>query len=160
MTTATNDEGSTKVGLVRPVANLDPATLSVGDRIPSLTKNPTTQQLVKYAGASYDFYQIHYDTAFAVAAGLPGVIVHGYLKMGWLGQVLTDWGGPDSFVRRLEVSYRGTDLPGDVYSLEGEITAITTGDDGVTVVDLDVWGENASGARTSPGKATVELGGR
>ena len=48
-----------------------------GMEIPPLEKQPTTQQLVKYAGASGDFYQIHYDTAFAQSTGLSGVIIHG-----------------------------------------------------------------------------------
>ena len=32
-----------------------------GMEISPLVKEPTTQQLVKYAGASGDYYQIHYD---------------------------------------------------------------------------------------------------
>ncbi len=36
-----------------------------GMELPSLVKNPTTQQLVRYAGASGDYYQIHYDKDFA-----------------------------------------------------------------------------------------------
>jgi 3-methylfumaryl-CoA hydratase len=144
-------------GLVRPKASLDPSTVKVGDRLPGLEKSPTTQQLVKYAGASYDFYQIHYDTAFAEASGLPGVIVHGLLKAGFLGQLLTDWGGPDAFVRRLDVSYRGMDRPDAIYRLEGEVTAVTTGDDGVTVIDADIWGENAEGTKTTLGKGTLEI---
>ena len=34
--------------------------ISDGMEIPTIKKDPTTQQLVKYAGASGDFYQIHY----------------------------------------------------------------------------------------------------
>ena len=32
-----------------------------GMKLPSLVKNVTTRQLVQYAGASGDFYEIHYD---------------------------------------------------------------------------------------------------
>ena len=42
-----------------------------GSPLPTVRKDPTSQQLVKYAGASGDFYQIHYDTAFAKNNGLP-----------------------------------------------------------------------------------------
>jgi len=51
--------------------------LEAGSEVPALEKNPTTQQLVKYAGASGDFYQIHYDKDFALNNNLPGVILHG-----------------------------------------------------------------------------------
>ena len=41
--------------------------VEVGAEIGPLEKHPTTQQLVKYAGASGDFYQIHYDKDFPLA---------------------------------------------------------------------------------------------
>jgi acyl dehydratase len=41
--------------------------VSEGTEIPPLVKHPTTQQLVKYAGASGDYYQIHYDKDFPKA---------------------------------------------------------------------------------------------
>ncbi|MEX1043240.1 MAG: MaoC/PaaZ C-terminal domain-containing protein [Acidimicrobiia bacterium] len=40
--------------------------------------------LVRYAGASRDWNPIHWDHAAAVAAGLPGVVVHGLLQSAWV----------------------------------------------------------------------------
>ena len=77
--------------------------VEVGMEIPPLVKNPTTRQLVKWAGASGDFYEIHYDKDFATAAGLPGVIVHGRLKSAFLGQLLTDWIGEEGTVEKMAV---------------------------------------------------------
>ena len=57
--------------------NLHFEDIKEGMEIPTIKKNPTTQQLVKYAGASGDFYQIHYDMEYAKNNGLPGVILHG-----------------------------------------------------------------------------------
>ena len=66
--------------------------VQVGDALPPLVKHPTTRQLVQYAGASGDLYEIHYDHHFAVKSGLKdGVIVHGLLTAGWLAQLMTDW---------------------------------------------------------------------
>ena len=65
-----------------------------GSQIPPLVKRPTTRQLVRYAGVSGDFYEIHYDKDFAKSTGLSGVILHGALKSAFLGQMLTDWIGP------------------------------------------------------------------
>ena len=73
--------------------------------VPSLVKLPTTQMLVKYAGASGDFYQIHYDHAFALEKGLPGVIIHGALKSAFLGQMLTDWIGESGTLKKLACQY-------------------------------------------------------
>ena len=89
--------------------------------IPSLTKNPTTQQLVKYAGASGDFYQIHYDQDYAKSNGLPTVIIHGALKNAWFGQIITDWIGLSGQLRTLSVQYRGMDIPGSPLTIQGKI---------------------------------------
>jgi len=68
-------------------------TPKLGEEIPELVKHPTTRQLVQYAGAQGDFYEIHYDQDFARSVGLPGVILHGLLKAAFLGQLVTDWHG-------------------------------------------------------------------
>ena len=50
--------------------------VSEGMELPPVVKNPTTRQLVQYAGASGDFYEIHYDKDFAQGTGLDMVIIH------------------------------------------------------------------------------------
>jgi hydroxyacyl-ACP dehydratase HTD2-like protein with hotdog domain len=131
--------------------------LRAGDDLPPLTKHPTTRQLVQYAGASGDFYEIHYDRPFAEAAGLPGVILHGLLKAGWLGELVQGWAGPNAFVRHIEASYRGIDQPGRPYVLCGKIVSTEANADGGGRVELEIWGQDESGRRTTLGKATVEL---
>jgi acyl dehydratase len=127
--------------------------MQVGDDIPELVKHPTTRQLVQYAGAQGDFYEIHYDQAYAHNVGLPGVILHGLLKAAFLGQLVTDWLGDRGTLKAFEVSYRGVDVPGHPYRCRGRVTRVDGKD-----VDLEVWGEDDSGKRTTVGTATVELG--
>ncbi len=96
--------------------------VEVGSAVGPLEKNPTTQQLVKYAGASGDFYQIHYDKDFALANKLPGVILHGALKNGFLAQLMTDFAGEHGWLRKLSVQYRGMDQPGSKVVCKGKVT--------------------------------------
>ena len=127
--------------------------MKVGDTLPELIKNPTTRQLVQYAGAQGDFYEIHYDQDFARSVGLPGVILHGLLKAAWLGQLVTDWLGDKGTLKTFEVSYRGTDVPGRPYKCQGRVTKV----DGA-MTELEIWGEDADGNKTTLGTATVEAG--
>jgi acyl dehydratase len=126
----------------------------VGEELPELVKRPTTRQLVQYAGAQGDFYEIHYDQAFAKSVGLPGVILHGLLKAAFLGQLVTDWVGEGGTLKAFEVSYRGVDEPGHPYRCRGRVTRV----DGA-VVEVEVWGEDEAGKKTTVGTATVELAG-
>ena len=126
--------------------------VEVGQELPELVKHPTTRQLVQYAGAQGDFYEIHYDQAYAQSVGLPGVILHGLLKAAFLGQLVTDWLGDRGTLKTFEVSYRGIDQPGRPYRCRGRVSRI----DGQEV-ELEVWGENETGQHTTVGTATVHL---
>jgi len=133
--------------------------VNVGDEIPTLVKNCTTQQLVMWATGSGDMYPIHYDKDFAVGNGLPGVIVHGALKHAFLGQMLHDWIGEKGEIRKYNCQYRAMDVPGQDIICRGVVTNKAR-DGELNLVELDIWTEKASGEKTSPGKATVVLPSR
>jgi acyl dehydratase len=133
--------------------------VEAGYELTPVEKNPSTQQLVKYAGASGDYYQIHYDKDFALANKLPGVILHGALKNAFLGQLMTDFAGTEGWLRKLSVQYRGMDLPGHKVTARGKVVAKRVeGDD--HIVECDIWLENDKGEKTTPGKAIVLLPSR
>ena len=127
-----------------------------GMDIPELKKNCSTQQLVLWAAGSGDFYQIHYDLEFAKSTGLDGLIVHGALKHAFLGQLLHDWVGNDGRVKRFGCSYRGMDVPNQDILCRGKVLKKYE-EGGEKLVDLEVWTEDPSGKRTTPGTATVSL---
>ncbi len=133
--------------------------LEAGYEIPALEKDPTTQQLVKYAGASGDFYQIHYDKDFALAHQLPGVILHGALKNAFLGQMMADFAGDAGWLKKLSVQYRGMDVPGVKLVARGRVVRKYV-EGGEHLVDCEIWIENAKGEKTTPGSATVVLPSR
>jgi len=130
-----------------------------GMEVPTLRKDPTTQQLVKYAGASGDYYQIHYDLNFAKANGLPNVIIHGALKNAWLGQLVTDWIGEGGTLKRLSAQYRGMDVPGTPIFGRGIVKKKYVRD-GENLVECEIWLENDKGDKTTPGSAVVALPSR
>ena len=131
--------------------------LKVGDEIPALVKKPTTRQLVKYAGASGDYYEIHYDHHFAVNAGLKeGVIVHGLLTAGWLAQMLTDWLPSPTALKKFGVSYRTMARPGDTITCKGKIVNKYE-KDGEHLVDCEIFAENQRGEKCAVGTATPAL---
>jgi len=133
--------------------------INVGDEIPPLKKNCSTQQLVQWAAGSGDFYQIHYDKDFAQRTGLKGLIVHGALKNAFLGQLLHDWIGERGELRRFGCAYRGMDEPGQDILCRGVVTK-KYADGNANVIELDVWTENPDGKKTSPGTALVTLPSR
>jgi acyl dehydratase len=133
--------------------------VSDGMEIPAEVRQPSTRQLVQYAGASGDFYEIHYDKDFAQETGLNGVIIHGALKNAMLGSYVTHWAGPQGILRRLTCQYRGMDYPEDAITAKGHVTRVYQ-EGNQNLVDCTIWLENPEGQQTTPGTATVELPSR
>lgn len=96
--------------------------VQVGDEIPSLVTAPVTHlQLVRYAGASGDFNPLHTDPKVGEAVGTDGIIAHGMLIMGFVGQLLSDYVGPEA-LRKFGVRFKGMTHLGDVITCTGTIT--------------------------------------
>ena len=96
--------------------------VQVGDTIPKLVKSPVAHlQLVRYAGASGDFNPLHTDPKFGELIGVGGIIAHGMLIMGFVGQLLSDYVGPTT-LRKFNVRFKGMTRIDDVITCTGTIT--------------------------------------
>jgi acyl dehydratase len=96
--------------------------VNVGDSIPALITAPVTHlQLVRYAGSSGDFNPLHTDPKVGERIGTGGIIAHGMLIMGFVGQMLSDYVGPQA-LRKFGVRFKGMTRIGDVITCSGKIT--------------------------------------
>jgi acyl dehydratase len=71
----------------------------IGEIVAEKTYTLTRDSLVRYAAASGDFNPIHYRDDVAQSVGLPGVLAHGMLTMGFAIQPVADWIGLDYQVK-------------------------------------------------------------
>jgi acyl dehydratase len=96
--------------------------VQVGDEIPKLVKPMVTHlQLVRYAGASGDFNPLHTDPKIGEMLGIGGIIAHGMLIMGFVGQMLSDYAGPTA-LRKFGVRFKGMTRLDDVITCTGTVT--------------------------------------
>ncbi len=134
------------------------ADVNVGDELPTITKAPGRLQLVQYAAGSGDFNPLHFDADFPQARQIGDNIVHGRMKYASLGELVSNWLGHTGWVKSLSCQYRGMDLQGKQFTVKGTVAAKRE-EGGQKLVELDVWTEDANGAKTTPGKAIVVLNG-
>ena len=127
--------------------------IEVDYEIPSIEKELTQVQLVRYAGASGDFNPIHTVPAFAKSAGLDGTIGHGMLSMGMMGELVSSFAGIKA-VRKYSVSFKSMARPGDVLIVKGVVKKKYE-KDGVKLVVLKVSIEDQEGDIKADGKATI-----
>jgi acyl dehydratase len=87
------------------MTHINIAGLEVGQEIGSTKFLLTRDSLVRYAGASGDFNQIHFRDDVAASVGLPGVLAHGMLTMGAAVQVAVNWAGNSGAVIDYQVRF-------------------------------------------------------
>lgn len=108
--------------MATPTATRSYEDVSVGDVLPTLTKEPVTHlQLVRYAGASGDFNPLHTDPKIGEMIGTGGIIAHGMLIMGFVGELLSNYIGPQA-IRKFSVRFKGMTHLGDIITCSGTIT--------------------------------------
>ena len=96
--------------------------VQIGDELPKLITAPVTHlQLVKYAGASGDFNPLHTDPKVGEMIGVGGIIAHGMLIMGFVGQMLSEYVGPQA-LKKFGVRFKGMTHLDDVITCTGLIT--------------------------------------
>ncbi len=126
-----------------------------GDAGPQFRFGPLRREdIVRYAGATYDFVSLHHDEGHARSAGYPTVFAHGMLSAGLLASFVTRWFGADS-VRAYNVRLREQVWPGDVLTAEGRVTGVETTAAGERRARLELRLLRQTGEAAVTGTATV-----
>lgn len=99
---------------------IDLSQLVEGLNLPEYKKEKVTKvQLVKYAGASGDFNPLHTDDTFAQKIGLNGVIAHGMLIMGFLGEYVGKIAKNEGQVTDFKMRFGAMTFPEDEITCKG-----------------------------------------
>jgi acyl dehydratase len=142
-----------------PTEFVDHATIAVGDVVPRLERTITLTDMVAYAGATWDWHRLHYDTEYVAEKKLPGPIVDGQVYGALLVEMLQDWLGPQSFVSQLDFAFRNLVFADETVRCTGEVTRIVQ-DRLEVAMRVAVVGADGTEARAAadPCSAVVLLG--
>jgi acyl dehydratase len=128
--------------------------LEKGQIVAETTFSITRDSLVRYAGASGDFNPIHYRDDVATSVGLPGVLAHGMLTMGFAIQPVVDWIGDSGKVLDYQVRFTRPVLVDAVVGASVTVVAkVGSIEDDVARIDLTV----TYGEQTVLGKAQARV---
>lgn len=116
--------------------------VSVGDKLPDLDVDINVSFVVAGAIASRDFTPVHHNKGAANASGLGNVFPNILTDNGLVGRFVTDWAGPDSTLKRVNIKLGAPVQPGEVLKITGEVAAK---DDNTGTVDIKVIGKGSWG---------------
>ncbi len=98
------------------------ATPAAGQELPALERTITLVDMVAYAGATWDWYGLHYDPAFVAAAEVPGPVVDGQVFGALFAELIQDALGPQCFVHELSFTFRNLMFAGETVRCTGTVT--------------------------------------
>lgn len=111
--------------------------------------------MVAYAGATWDWHRLHYDSAWLAERGLDRPVVDGQLFGALLAEMVLDWAGPGAELTALSFRFKGFVFAGETVRCTGRVVAVA---DGVTSLEcvVEVVGVDARVA-VAPAAAEVRL---
>jgi len=116
--------------------------VAVGEALPELPIPITVSLVVGGAIASRDYTPVHHDKAAAQAQGMSDVFMNILTTNGLVGRYVTDWAGPDAFVRNVAIKLGAPNLPGDTMKMVG---TVKSKDDAKGEVVVEIAGKNGWG---------------
>lgn len=121
--------------------------VNVGDAMPALVMPITVTRCVFMASASRDFAPQHHNTWYCHnKSRVREMFLGTHFNMGMLSRFMTDYGGPLSTVRRIQLQMMRTIGAGEDYMMSGTITRKWE-KDGEKLVDMNI----AVGTQLGPG---------
>jgi len=98
----------------------------------------------------------HLDYDLGRAVGAPGAYDNGAERECLASILFTNWIGDDGFLWKYSIQFRRFIVHGDTNWYRGKVVSKYI-DDGKCCVDVEHWGDNQRGERTTVGRATVIL---
>lgn len=131
--------------------------LTIGLKLPEITKKIVQEDINLYAKASRDYNPIHIDPEFARNTPLGGTIAHGMFVLAHISQMMTDSFGLSWLVSgKLNARFKVPARPGDIIKIEGRIQKIQA-DSVQKTISCEVLCSNQKGEIVITGDALVKL---
>ncbi len=99
---------------------------------------------------------VHMEPTRAQEIGIPGAYDYGQERISWGFHQMANWMGDEAFLWKLRAEVRRFNVVGDTTWMKGK-TIKKYMENGMWLVDLELWAENQRGETTTTGSATVSL---
>ncbi|MBE1578521.1 MaoC family dehydratase [Amycolatopsis roodepoortensis] len=126
---------------------------SVGTELPPLKIEATPTFVVSTALATRDFQDVHHDRDAAVQRGSKDIFLNILTDTGLVQRFVTDWAGPEAFVRSIKIRLGVPCYAYDTLTFTGRVTERDGDDVVVAVSGVDSLGEHVVGT------VAITLGG-
>ena len=129
---------------------------AAGKEIPPFRTQVSKLRMMMYAAATWNPYQLHWDSDYAKAHAFPDANIAGPMFGDYLAEMLVRWAGDPACLKSLEYTNRAMAFPEDTLICKGKVEEkLTDGDR--TDLRCRVWVENQEGRTLAEGKALLSF---
>jgi acyl dehydratase len=114
-------------------------------QLPDLTIDVTPTFVISTALATRDFQDVHHDRDKAVRRGSKDIFLNILTTTGLVQRFVTDWAGPDAFVRSVSIKLGVPCYAGETLTLSGEVVEQRGSEAEIAVVGRNSLGDHVTG---------------
>lgn len=112
--------------------------VNTGDVLPAIELLVEYSSIIHNAAATWDYFPGHHNPEYARAQGQPDIYVSTIFFHGFIDRLVTDWGGPLTFISRRKMRMVASVHPGQTMCAQGEVTRHYQNEQGHGLVDIDI----------------------
>ena len=136
--------GTAKTSAAEPGAG-EPGSHGTGTLLPELEIDVTPTFVIAAAIATRDFQDVHHDRDRAIERGGKDIFVNILTTTGLVQRYVTDWAGPDAFVRQIAIRLGVPCNAGDKLTISGKVIEAGGAERLVEVVGRCRLGDHVTG---------------
>lgn len=101
-----------------------PEQFRAGDRLPGFGRNLDQARLVMYAGATWDWHRLHYDTVYATEHKLAAPLVDGQMLGALFAEQVYRHFDPRARITSMKLGFRSMVYAGERVEIRGEVVSV------------------------------------
>ncbi|HEY0495063.1 MAG TPA: MaoC family dehydratase [Kutzneria sp.] len=113
--------------------------------LPELSIDVTPTFVISTALATRDFQDVHHDRDKAVRRGSKDIFLNILTTTGLVQRFVTDWAGPDAFVRNVSIKLGVPCYAGETLTFSGQVLEQVGAEATVRVVGCNSLGDHVTG---------------
>lgn len=127
-----------------------------GDELPTLEMPISYRRVIQDVAATRDFFPGHHNPEYAKNQKVKDIYLNTMFLQGLVDRYVSDWSGPESFIRKRKIHMQVSIAAGDTIHISGRITNKYE-QNNEKIVEVDVQIVNQDGVSCCPSSVVLRM---